>query len=268
MKRILLSAALVAVCWPPWSAWRRRGPERQHVAHRLLQQHELGRFSGYNPMELAHRLDWGFGSPSPAVPVDNFTGPHDHRHVLLRRDLPSFGRGRRRGRADHRRRDPPRHPRAGPVRQVVYPEHPDVAGQPPRRSALPRVHADGVRLRELDAAWEWWRHPGATGGNVPAAAALGRLGANAVRQLHALPPTEHPPGELLRLGRRLGASPNLGSIQMEPQIASWNVCAANAISTFTNANQVPHRPGRSTEEIRSGEVTENKGIYHATIEGI
>jgi hypothetical protein len=34
-------------------------------------------------------------------------------------------------------------------------------------------------------------------------------------------------------------SPNLGSIQMEPQIASWNVCAANAISTFTNANQVP-----------------------------
>jgi hypothetical protein len=34
-------------------------------------------------------------------------------------------------------------------------------------------------------------------------------------------------------------SPNLGSIQMEPQIASWNVCAANTVSTFINANRVP-----------------------------
>lgn len=34
-------------------------------------------------------------------------------------------------------------------------------------------------------------------------------------------------------------SPNLGSIQMEPQIASWNTCVANTVNTFTNANRVP-----------------------------
>jgi hypothetical protein len=34
-------------------------------------------------------------------------------------------------------------------------------------------------------------------------------------------------------------SPNLGSIQMEPQIASWNVCTANTTNTFLNANREP-----------------------------
>ena len=34
-------------------------------------------------------------------------------------------------------------------------------------------------------------------------------------------------------------SPNLGSIQMEPQIASWNVCAANTINTFAERQPRP-----------------------------
>ena len=88
MKRILLSAALVAICL---AACGRRGagsgPERQHVAHRLLQQHGLG---GYPVMTASTAriisFNWGYGSPSPAVPVDNFTARYDRR-VLLRGNL-------------------------------------------------------------------------------------------------------------------------------------------------------------------------------------
>ena len=48
-------------------------------------------------------------------------------------------------------------------------------------------------------------------------------------------------------------SPNLGSIQMEPQIASWNVCPANAVSTFTNANRVPRSSRSFTRQLWTGE---------------
>ena len=34
-------------------------------------------------------------------------------------------------------------------------------------------------------------------------------------------------------------SPNLGSIQMEPQITSWNICVADTTTTFTNPNGQP-----------------------------
>ena len=34
-------------------------------------------------------------------------------------------------------------------------------------------------------------------------------------------------------------SPNLGSIQMEPQITSWNVCVADTTKTYTNPNGQP-----------------------------
>ncbi len=34
-------------------------------------------------------------------------------------------------------------------------------------------------------------------------------------------------------------SPNLGSIQMEPQITSWNICVADTTNTFMNPNNQP-----------------------------
>ena len=34
-------------------------------------------------------------------------------------------------------------------------------------------------------------------------------------------------------------SPNLGSIQMEPQITSWNICVADTTETYTNPNGQP-----------------------------
>jgi hypothetical protein len=34
-------------------------------------------------------------------------------------------------------------------------------------------------------------------------------------------------------------SPNLGSIQMEPQITSWNICVADTTEMYTNPNGQP-----------------------------
>ena len=211
MKRILLSAALVAVLLAALVGALPVGAQSGNTWR--IDYFNNTNWAGSPVTTQWNSLiafNWGFGSPSPAVPVDNFTGRMttdaffyagtyqfsavaDDEVALI---IDGVTRLDTRGQ--------------GQSGKSFTLNIPMWQGNAPRRSALPRVHADGVRLRELDAAGERWRHPGATGGNVPAAAALGQLGADAVRQLHALPPTEHPPGQLLRLGRRLGfAEPGL-----------------------------------------------------------
>ena len=240
MKRILLSAALVAVCLAALVG----------VSPARAQSGNTWRIDYFNNPNWAGSpvttqwnsliaFNWGFGSPSPAVPVDNFTGAHDHRRVLLRGDLSVLGRGRRRGRADHRRRDPPRHPRAGSVGQVVHPEHPDVAGHAPRRSALSRVHADGVRLRELGAAWERWRHPGATGGSLTR-----RCRPRPARCRRSSATTR--PASSRTSTRRTASSRTAPGIRRTWVRSRWNrrsrvgtSARPNTISTFLNANSEP-----------------------------
>ena len=204
MKRILLSAALVAVCLAALAA-----PALAQSGNTwTINYYNNTDWAGYPVMTQYSpyiSFNWGTGSPSPAVPADNFTArmttdaffyagtyqfsavADDEIAVIIdgvtyldtrgqAQSGKSFAFNVSMWQGNHRI-------------EVLYREF--------------TVDAY-VYLNWLYLSGETTPPPPPPSSSVPARAALGQLGGDEVRRLHALPPAEHPPGQLLRLGRRLG----------------------------------------------------------------
>ena len=204
MKRILLSAALVAICLAALAA-----PALAQSGNTwTINYYNNTDWAGYPVMTQYSpyiSFNWGTGSPGPAVPVDNFSArmttdaffyagtyqfsavADDEMTVIIDGVTYLDTRGKAQSgksfafnvpmwQGNHRI-------------EVLYREF--------------TVDAY-IYLSWLYLSGETTPPPPPTELNLPAGAALGQLGGDKVRRLHALPPAEHPPVELLRLGRRLG----------------------------------------------------------------
>ena len=192
MKRILLSAALVAVCLAALAA-----PALAQSGNTwTINYYNNTDWAGYPVMTQYSpyiSFNWGTGSPSSAVPVDNFSArmttdaffyagtyqfsavADDEMTVIIDGVTYLDTRGKAQS------------GKSSPLTSRC--------GRAPIASRyLPRVHGGRVHLSEL-AVSERRDHSTApaNGLNLPAGAALGQLGGDKVRRLHALPPAEHPP---------------------------------------------------------------------------
>jgi hypothetical protein len=229
MKRILLSAALVAVCLAALVG----------VAPAQAQSGNTWRIDYFNNTNWAGSpvttqfnsiiaFNWGFGSPSPAVPVDNFS-------ARMTTDAFFY---------------------AGTYQFSVVADD-EVAliidgvtrldtrgqGQSGKSSTLnipmwQGMHRVEVLYREFtQTAYIFvnWALLG-SGGTPPPP--LPPSASSVQTQFGNYTPCLQQNIHQANCFVSDGAwdSPNLGSIQMEPQIVSWSPCARDTVSTFTTAN--------------------------------
>ena len=237
MKRILLSAALVAVLLAALIGALPAGAQSGNTWR--IDYFNNTNWAGSPVTTQWNSLiafNWGFGSPSPAVPVDNFsarmttdaffyagtyqfTGVADDEIVVIVdgiTHLDTRGRG--------------------------------LSGKPftVNIAMWQGTHRVEVLYREFtQAAYvfvNWARLgsgviPPPPSGVPPLPASASSVQTQFGDYTPCLQQNIHQANCFVSDGA--WDSPNLGSIQMEPQIASWNVCAANTVSTFVNANHVP-----------------------------
>jgi hypothetical protein len=240
MKRILLSAVLVAVLLAALVGALPAGAQSGNTWR--IDYFNNTNWAGSPVTTQWNSLiafNWGFGSPSPAVPVDNFTA---------RMTTDAFfyaGTYQFTGVADDEI-----------VIMVDGVTHLDTRGR--GLSGKPftvnigmwqGTHRVEVLYREFtQAAYVFvnWVRLGDGGTTPPPPSGVPPLPANASSvqtQFGNFTPCMQQNIHQANCFVSDGAwdSPNLGSIQMEPQIASWNACEANAISTFMNANSQPQQ---------------------------
>ena len=239
MKRILLSAALVAVCVAAIAG----------VSPAMAQNGNTWRIDYFNNPNWAGApvmtqfnsfiaFNWGFGSPGPAVPVDNFS-------ARMTSDVFYY---------------------AGTYQFSVVADDEVVLiidgvtrldtrgqGQSGKSFTLNIPMWQGTHRVEV-----LYREFTQTAYIFVNWALLGGGGVTPVPPIAQFPPLPPSAGSVqTQFGNYTpclqqnihqsncfvsdGAwnSPNLGSIQMEPQIVSWNVCAADTINTWLNANGEP-----------------------------
>jgi hypothetical protein len=240
MKRILLSAAIVAVCLAALAG----------VAPAQAQNGNTWRIDYFNNTNWAGSpvttqfnsfisFNWGFGSPSPAVPVDNFTGrmtsdvffyAGTYQFSLVADDdmtliIDGVTRLDTRGQGQ-----------SGKSFTLNIP-------------MWQGTHRVEVLYREFtQTAYIFvnWVLLGSGGTPMPvppppsSAPPLPASASSVQTQFGDYTPCLQQNIHQANCFVSDGAwdSPNLGSIQMEPQIVSWNVCAADTISTFLDANSV------------------------------
>ena len=234
MKRILLSAALVAICLAALAA------------PTLAQSGNTWTIDYFNNTDWAGSpvttqfnsfisFNWGFGSPSPAVPVDNFTARMTS-DVFFYAGTYQFSLV-----ADDEM-----------VLIVDGVTYLDTRGQGQSGKSLAvnipmwqGTHRVEVLYREFTQSayifvnWAWLGGgtppppPPSGGGSYPP---LPPSSSSLQTQFGDYTPCIQQNIHQANCFVSDGAwdSPNLGSIQMEPQIASWNTCVADSTQTFLN----------------------------------
>jgi hypothetical protein len=239
MKRILLSAALVAICLAALTG-----------APALAQSGNTWTINYYNNTDWAGSpvmtqyspyisFNWGYGSPSPAVPVDNFTGrmttdaffyagtyqfsavADDEITVII--DGVTYLDTRGQGQSGKSFAFSVPMWQGNHHIEVLYREYTQVASiylswmylsgdvvppPPPPSSAYPPVPPSSASV-----VTQFGDYTPCIQQNIHQANCFVSDGA--------------------------WDSPNLGSIQMEPQITSWNICVADTTTTYLNPNGQP-----------------------------